>query len=177
MAGQELPQLLVGVLLAALQDLHCRQDEARGAEAALDGRLVHKGLLDVRELAVGAQQPLQGADVLALRPDRQVDAGVIGLSVNEDVAGAALPHLAALLHGGHPEVVAEHIGEAGPHVHRALHILTVQVEMDRLILHHVFLRHHRSPPASFTAWMNARRALSTAMCIRKSLAARQESRG
>ena len=38
------------------RDLHRRQDKARGAEAALDGRLVHKGLLDVAELAVGAQQ-------------------------------------------------------------------------------------------------------------------------
>ncbi len=48
--------------------------------------------------------------------------------------------------------------------------------MYRLILDHM-LFHHSSPPASFTASMNARRALSTAMCIRKSLAARQESRG
>ena len=36
-AGQELPQFRVGVLLAALQNLYRRQDETRCAEAALDG--------------------------------------------------------------------------------------------------------------------------------------------
>ncbi|CAN3976040.1 Rubredoxin-like domain-containing protein, partial [Dysosmobacter welbionis] len=94
-AGEEFSQFIVRVLLAALQDLHCRQDKARRAEAALDGRLVHKGLLDVAELAVRAQQPFQGADVLALRPHGQINAGVVCLPVDQDVAGAALPHLAA----------------------------------------------------------------------------------
>ena len=52
----------------------------------------------------------------------------------------------------------------------------VEGEVDRLILHHMIF-HYSAPPARFTASIKARLALSTAMCIRKSLAARQESRG
>ena len=104
--------------------------------------------------------------------DSQIDAGVEALAVNDDVAGSALPHLAALFHAGHVVVIPKHIGQAGPDVHHPFHILAIQIKMDQLIL-----CHYSSPPASFTDSINARLVLSTAMCSRKSLAARQESRG
>ena len=170
--GEELAQLRVRIELAALQNLHRRHDKAGGAETALNGGLVDKGLLDVAELAVGPHQALQCADTLTLCPDSQIDAGVEALAVNDNIAGTAFSHLAALFHAGHVIVVPKHIGQAGPDVHHPFHILAIQVEMDQLIL-----CHYSSPPASFTDSINARLALSTAMCSRKSLAARQESRG
>ena len=126
MAGQQLAQLVVGVVHAPVQDLHRRHDKARGAEAALNGRLLHKGLLDVGQLTVGAHKPLQGGDVLALGPHGQVQAGVVALAVDEDVAGAAFAHLAALLHGGHGEVAAPHIRQGCPDVHPFFHFPLLQ---------------------------------------------------
>ena len=172
MPGEELAQLRVRIELSAFQDLHRRHDKAGGAEAALNGGLVDKRLLNVAQLTVGPHQAFQRADALALCPDSQIDAGVEALAVNDDVARAALPHLAALFHAGHVVIVPKHIGQAGPDVHHPFHILAIQIKMDQLIL-----CHYSSPPASFTDSINARLALSTAMCSRKSLAARQESRG
>ena len=45
-AGDELAQLLPGVLLAGAHDLHGGHDDAGGAEAALDGGLLDKGSLN-----------------------------------------------------------------------------------------------------------------------------------
>ena len=174
MAGQQLAQLVVGVVHTPVQNFHRRHDKARGAEAALNGRFLHKGLLDVGQLAVGAHEALQGGDVLALGPHGQVQAGVVALAVDEHVAGAAFAHLAALFHGGHGEVVAEHIRQRCPDVHHFLHFLAVEEERHQLIL---ILCHYSSPPASFTDSMRQRLALSTAMWERKALLARQESRG
>ncbi len=63
---------------------------------------------------LGPSRPSSGADVLALGPYRQIDAGVEGLAVDEDGAGAALPHLAALFHAGHAEVIAQHVRQDWP---------------------------------------------------------------
>ena len=176
MAGQQLAQLVVGVVLAAFQNLHGGHDEARRAEAALNGRFLDKGLLNVGQFAVGAGETFQGADVLALGPDGQIDAGVEGFPVDDHVAGAALAHLTALFDRVQGEVVAEHIGQRCPDVDVFFHILPVEVEVNGLILGDM-LFHYSAPPHSFTDSIKARLALSTAMCIRKSLAARQESRG
>ena len=79
------------------------------AVAALDSGLINEGLLDVGQLAVRAEQALERADVLALSPDCQINAGVEALPVNDDVAGAALADLAALLHGRQAEIIAQHV--------------------------------------------------------------------
>src|SRR5699024_6846597 len=109
----------------ALQDLHSGHDETRRAETTLDSRLVDKGLLDIAELPVGPHKALQRADVFPVGPGRQVQAGVVALPVNDDIAGTALPYFAALLHTGKAEVVAQHIGEAGAYIHCLLHFSAV----------------------------------------------------
>ena len=55
------------------------------------------------------QEALQGTDILAVRPDCQIDTAIEALPIDEHITRAALPHLAAFFHGGHPVVVAEHI--------------------------------------------------------------------
>ena len=99
-AGQELAQFLIAVELSGLQDFFRSHDKAGRTEAALDGSLVDEGLLDIRQLSVRAAKPLQCEDLLALRPDCQVDAGIEGLPVDQNVAGAALADLAALFDRG-----------------------------------------------------------------------------
>ena len=160
MARQQLAELVIGIVYPTIQNLHRRHDEAGDAEAALDAGLLHEGLLNVGELAVGTHETLQRGDMLALGPHRQIQTGVIALAVDEDVAGAALPHLTALFHGGHGEVVAEHIRQRGPDVYHPLHLLAVEEEGHQLIL---ILCHYSSPPASFTDSIRQRLALSTAM--------------
>src|SRR5699024_704182 len=118
------------------------------------------------------QEPFQGADLLAVSPGGQVQAGVEALAVDDDVARAALAHLAALFHRREAEVVAEHIGKAGADVHHRGHGLAIDGAMDFFKL-----CHQRSPPARWMDSVRQRLASSTAMCSRKALDARQESRG
>ena len=84
--------LLVGQRPALVMDLHCAHDGAWRAEAALDA-VSSKGLLDVGQLAVRPFQVLQRQYVLAVGPDRQVDAGIEAFPVDDDVTSPALAHL------------------------------------------------------------------------------------
>src|SRR5699024_4927669 len=102
----------------------------------------------------------------------QVQAGVEALAVDDNVACAALANLTALLHRGQAEVVAEHIGQTGPDVHHGDDGLAVDGAMDFLKL-----CHQSSPPARRMDSHRQRLASSTAICSRKALEARQESRG
>ena len=173
MPGQQPSQLLVGVELAGVQDLHRRHDEARCAEAALNCGLLHKCLLNIRELPVRTEQALQRLYLLALCPDRKVDAGVEGLAVDQHVAGAALSDLAAFLDRSHSEIVAEHVRETCADIHHLLNLFAVQIETDQLIL----CAHQASPPALRTASSRHFPAISTAMCWRKALDDLQEFLG
>ena len=56
MAGKKLSKLGFGVFFAGFEDLDRGHDKAGSAEAALYGGLLHEGLLDVREFAVGADK-------------------------------------------------------------------------------------------------------------------------
>ena len=125
MAGEELSELVIGVEAVRLQDLDRSHDEARRAEAALDSGLFNERLLDVAQLAVGPHQAFERADVLAVRPDGEVDARVECLAVDDDVAGAALADLAALLHGRHMVIVSQHIGQRRTHVDHFLNVFAV----------------------------------------------------
>ena len=86
MAGEQLAQLFIRILPAGLQNLNGRENKTGRAEAALDRGLLHKCLLNVAQLAVGAQKTLQRADMLAIRPDSQIDAGIECLPIDQDVA-------------------------------------------------------------------------------------------
>ena len=110
-AGEQLAQFVVAVKLARVQDLSCGHDEARGAESALDGSFVDKSLLDIGEFPVRTFQTFQCQDGLSFCPDSQVNAGVEGFPVDQNVAGAAFPDFTTLLDGSQMEVVSEHVGE------------------------------------------------------------------
>ncbi|MPM76125.1 hypothetical protein SDC9_123120 [bioreactor metagenome] len=135
MTGEEFSELVARVLLAGFEDLHGGHDKSRRAEAALNGRFVHKRLLDVAELSVGAEQALQRADVLAFRPDGEVDAGVVAFPVDNDVAGAAFADFAAFFNGSQAVVVSEHVRQRGANVHIRFHVLAVDITLDKLFLH------------------------------------------
>ena len=70
-------------------------DEARRAEAALDGHLVDKRPLHRAKTPIRCLQALSGNDCGAVGPYRKVEARVDGTAVNQHGAGAALAHLAA----------------------------------------------------------------------------------
>ena len=127
--GQQLTQLVVGVLLAGLDDLDSGHDEAGGAETTLDSSFLDESFLDSVQLAVGAQQAFQSTDFLALDPNCQVQAGVDSLTIDQDVAGAAFADLAALLDGVHLEIVTQHIGQGCANVNGLLNRLAIQGEL------------------------------------------------
>ena len=171
-AGEELPELVVSVFLAGIHDLGGGQDEAGRAEAALDGSFVHERLLDIGDRAVGVHETLERDDVLALSPDGEVQAGIDRFAVDERGACAALADLAALFDGREPEVIAEHVRQTCADVDDLFHVLAVDIAFDQRVLCHQI-----SPPQRLTDSMRARLAISTAICFRNALLARQESRG
>ena len=122
----------------------------------------------------GAEQALQRADLLAVRPDGKVNAGVETLPVDEHVACAALAYLAALLDRMQIEIVAQKVGQRCAHIHHFLHGLSIDRALNPFILH--FL-HQSSPPLRLIASVSARRASSSARCRRNSRVARQLVRG
>src|SRR6266540_4212126 len=105
----------------ALEELGGRHDHARRAEAALKPVLLPEAFLDGVELAV-LGHPLDGLDLRPLALDGQERAGLHGLSVQVDGAGAALARVAAHVRAGEsrelPDVVDEE--EAGLDVMRVL---------------------------------------------------------
>jgi len=98
LAGQRLP-LPVDQCLGP-------HDDARGAEAALQGPVGGEGRGVLLPLLT--RQPLNGGDGHPLNPLHGRLAGHAGLSVQQDSAAATLPgRRAAILGRGHPQFVAE----------------------------------------------------------------------
>jgi hypothetical protein len=86
-------------------------DQAGGAEAALDGAGLHERLLDrVEGVAVG--QALDRDDLGALGLAGQDQAGADQDAVQVDGAGAALALLAGVLGAGQAEALAQHVQQA-----------------------------------------------------------------
>ena len=107
MATQVPGRLFAGQRLALPVD-QCLgpHDDARGAEAALQGPVGGEGRGVLLPLLT--RQPLNGGDGHPLNPLHGRLAGHAGLSVQEDSAAATLPRRrAAILRRGHPQLVAE----------------------------------------------------------------------
>src|SRR5258706_4635802 len=105
-ARQPAPHLgLRGISVLHEQRLS-RHDLFRGAEAALPPVVLDEGLLDRVEL-VALGQPLDGEDLLAVHPDRELAARIDIAPADDDRAGAALAAVAADARAGEPELVAE----------------------------------------------------------------------
>ena len=140
--GEQFAQLGIGIELSRVEDLCSGHDESGCAEAALDSGLINESLLDVGKLPIRSFQTFQCQDGLAFRPDSQVDAGVEGFPVDQNVAGAAFPDFTAFLDGSQMIFVAQHIGEGCPHIYHSFDVLAVDVAVNYLILAHLI-----SPPA------------------------------
>ena len=92
-------------------------EEARGAEPALQAVAVGERLLHRRQRAVRLGQPLHGGDLRAVGADREQETGADRDAVQQDGAGAAHAVLAAHMGAGQLEVVTDDVGQQPPGRH------------------------------------------------------------
>ena len=86
-------------------------DHAGGAETALDGSFLNEDLLDLVQFPI-LLQTFDGQDALAFQLAGKYQAGVHGLAVDDDGAGAALTLAAAFLGTGEAQVLPQEIQQA-----------------------------------------------------------------
>src|SRR5215217_350009 len=110
-AGQGLPDLRVGGGGVAGEEVVGGDDQAGGAEAALDGAGFDERLLYRVEGVVGGQA-LDGGDLGALGLAGQDQAGADQDAVQVDRTRAALALLAGVLGAGQAEALAQHVQQA-----------------------------------------------------------------
>jgi hypothetical protein len=103
----------------------------RGAVAALEAIAVHEGLLHRVRLLLAAQA-LDGGDLAALVHDRQGQAGVDPLAVDDDGAGAALAAVAAFFGAGQVQHFAQRVQQGHAGLDRQLVLGAVDVQRDGL---------------------------------------------
>src|SRR5215217_1750663 len=108
-----LADLLVGRARIAVQQRPRGHDHAGGAEAALEAVRLHETLLHGVERAV-ALHVLDGADLVAARHRGEHGAGLHGLSVEVDDAGAAVGGVTAPVGTGQAERLAQEVHEQQP---------------------------------------------------------------
>src|SRR5262245_44845132 len=108
MPRQEVEDLFAGRVLAACDEVARREQDARGAEAALERVAVRERLLQRAERALD-RESLNGGQLRAVDLGREHQARAGGGSVHEDGAGSADPVLAADVRAGQPEGVAEEV--------------------------------------------------------------------
>src|SRR5262249_50501967 len=87
-AAESLANLFLSCIGILVEKGFSCDDKSRGAEAALLSVIFHEGSLHRTEL-IGLHQTFGGDDGLALRLDGEYGAGVDGLIVHENGAGAA----------------------------------------------------------------------------------------
>ena len=135
MARELLTDLVTGVGLARALHLDCAHDDARNAEATLNGKFVNEGLLNRVKRAVRLLDALDGEDVLALCPVREVEAGVGCHAVDEDGARTALADLAATLGAREVKPVAQRVEQRLARVVANLHRLAVDGALENAHCH------------------------------------------
>src|SRR5262249_13703261 len=94
-----------------------------------------KSLLDGMQRAVGAAHALDGLDLAAAHLQCQHQAGLDGLAVDQNRAGAADAGLAATLGAGQVQIVAEQIGEQAPSGWGDLEVLAVHSQANHITAH------------------------------------------
>src|SRR5712691_12687851 len=110
-AREGLADLVVARVGVALEQVGGRHDQARGAEAALDGAALAESLLHrVQPLAFG--EPLDRDDAVPVRLRRQHEARTDERAVEQHRAGTALALLAGVLRARQAEPLAEREEEA-----------------------------------------------------------------
>src|SRR5256712_9146969 len=120
------PDQLLRWLGVALEHLVDRHDHARRAEPALEPVLLPESLLDRVQLAV-LRQPLDRHDIGAVRLDGEEGAGLDGLTVHDDRAGAALARVTADVRAGEAHRLADIVDEE----QTGLDFMAVALAVDR----------------------------------------------
>jgi hypothetical protein len=121
-ALEALAYLLLRRTGVLLEEARRRHDHPGRAVPALEGVMLVKRLLDRMQGSV-RREPLDRRDLSVLRLDGEHRAGLHGLAVDEDRAGAAGGGVAADVRAGQPEVLTQEVGEqpAGLHLGFAPH--------------------------------------------------------
>src|SRR6267143_869662 len=125
-AFQLMSDQLLGRLGIAFEHLVDRHDHAGRAEPALEPVLLPEPLLNRVELAV-LRQPLDRHDVGAVRLDGEEGAGLDGLAVHDDRAGAALARVTADVRPGEADGLADVVDQE----QAGLDFMAVALAVDR----------------------------------------------
>src|SRR5580704_3700726 len=110
-AAKDLADFPLSRMRIAGEEIGERHQNARRAEAALQGVIVAECLLQGVELAVGRGERFHGAHLAPFRLHRKRQAGARGDAVDQHGAGAADAVLAADMGAGGPEPLAKEIAE------------------------------------------------------------------
>src|SRR5215218_286645 len=122
--GYRLPDLFIAGIGVAVEQGAGREDHARRAEPALEAVLLHEALLDRVELAV-ALHVLDRADYVAAGHGGEHGAGLDGLPVHQDHAGAAVARVAAPVRARQPQLVTQEVHEQQARLDLPHDLLTV----------------------------------------------------
>jgi hypothetical protein len=132
----------------ALEEIGDRDDEARRAEAALDGAGVDERLLHRMQVLV-PREPLDRHDLVALRLGAEHETGADERAVEQHRARAALALLARVLRAGELERVSEHHEEALAAPEVGLERLAVHRQRDPHDLRHLVSARPASTPSAW----------------------------
>jgi hypothetical protein len=132
------PDLFVSGFWILIEQGPGRQDHPRRAEAALNRPVLNKRSLEGVEVSIHISQSLNGGDAHSLRLHDRKDAGIDGLSIDENGAGAAFPHATAFLCSGELKLISENLQERQAGFNLDLYRLAIQFKMDGLF-HHLIL--------------------------------------
>jgi len=136
-AGEEVAGFVLGRVGVLVQERLGSDDEARGADAALQGRPLEEALLQ-RVQGLGCGDALNGGDGTALHLGRHYQAGVDEPAIKNDVARAAVAVVAAFLGTGQTQLVAQDFQEALPRLTQKLGVLAVDFGLNvNLLAHHL----------------------------------------
>ena len=97
-------------LCVAPDEVRCREDHARRAEAALDGSILDKGFLQGMEFLPG-RDAFDGGDTTAFELGCQHQARECALAVDKDGACAAFPCAASFLRPCKVQILPEKIDD------------------------------------------------------------------
>ena len=132
MSRDLLPQFFPRIPAPFSHKLHSCHDQARRAETALHGRLVHKCLLDGIQLPCRGLESFRRQDVLSVRPHGQVQAGIHGNAVHKHRTGAAFAYAAAFFDRSQVQLLPQCLQEGLPYIHRKFFPAAIYIHIDNL---------------------------------------------
>src|SRR6202035_2353082 len=156
---------LLSRVRVAGEEIGERHQNARRAEAALQGVIVAERLLQGVELAVDGGERFHGADLAAFSLNRKRQAGARGDAVDQHGAGAADAVLAADMGAGGAKRLAEEIAEQHARLGFGGELAAVELERDARLFGLVHAAHCcASAITSGARFLNKSRRISADAC-------------